>query len=122
MQSKANDVDAYLVEVPEDRLEALTRLRKLCQEVLAGYEESMEYGMPSYKKGKDGEVEVAFASQKNYISFYILRQDVFNQHRELLSGLNLGKGCIRYSKPEKIDFDVVRQLLVGSAQSEGEIC
>ena len=122
MQSNAKNVDKYLEEVPQERQAALTRLRKLCREILTGYEESMEYGMPGYKRGKDKEIEVAFASQKNYISLYIMRQDVFDKHRDLLAGLNLGKGCIRYSKPEKIDFDVVRHLLIDSIQSKGEIC
>lgn len=120
MQSGAKNVDEYLMEVKEERRESLTRLRELCLEILDGYDESMEYGMPSYKK--DGEVEVAFASQKNYISFYILKEEVLNKHREELKGLSLGKGCIRYTKPEKIDFEIVEQLLVDSFQSDGEIC
>ena len=121
MQSKAKNVDDYLKEVPETRQESLAQLRKLCLEILDGYEESMEYGMPSYKK-KEGEVEVAFASQKNYISFYILKEDVLNNHREALAGLNLGKGCIRYRKPQQIDFKIVQQLLTESYQSTNEIC
>jgi len=121
MQSKATTVDAYLQEVPVKRQEALAKLRELCVELLDGYQESMEYGMPSYKR-EGGEVEVAFASQKNYISFYILKKDALDQHRHLLEGLNVGKGCIRYTKPEKIDFDVVRQLLEASFHSESEIC
>ena len=68
MQSDAADVSTYLEEVPENRQDSLEKMRALCLEILDGYEENMEYGMPSYKK-KDGEVEVAFASQKNYISF-----------------------------------------------------
>ena len=75
MQSKANSVDEYLQEVPEERQEALSQLREFCIKNLIGYDESMEYGMPSYKK-KSGEIEVAFASQKNYISLYILKEDV----------------------------------------------
>jgi len=121
MQSKTKNVDDYLKEVPEQRQDALAQLRKLCLESLTGYEESMEYGMPCYKP-KDGEVEVAFASQKNYISFYILKEDVLNKYRESLTGLNVGKGCIRYSKPEKIDFNIVEQLLLESYQSDSEIC
>ena len=35
---------------------------------------------------------------------------------------NVGKGCIRYSKPEKIDFNIVKQLLSESHQSDSEIC
>ncbi len=27
-----------------------------------------------------------------------------DKHRPNLAGLNLGKGCIRYTKPEKINF------------------
>ena len=121
MQSNAKNVDDYLEEVPENRQESLILLRKLCLEILDGYEESMEYGMPGYKK-KEGEIEVGFASQKSYISFYILKEDVLNKHREALAGLNLGKGCIRYRKPEQIDFKIVENLLRESYQSDSEIC
>lgn len=121
MQSKSKNVDDYLKNVPEERREALEKLRKLCLEILDGYEESIEYGMPSYKV-KGGEVEVAFASQKSYISFYILKKEVLDKYRELLKGLNVGKGCIRYTKPEKIDFKIAAQLLADSRRSEGEIC
>jgi uncharacterized protein YdhG (YjbR/CyaY superfamily) len=120
MQSKAASVDQYLQEVPAKRQAALQRLRTLCQEHLADYEESMVYGMPSY--ARNGEVEVAFASQKNYISLYVLKQPVFDSHRPALAGLNLGKGCIRYTSPARIDFDVVAQLLADTAASDAEIC
>ena len=121
MQSKAQTVDEYLQEVPEDRHAALSQLRKLCQEKLVGYSESMAYGMPSYKQ-KDGDVEVAFASQKNYISLYILKEEVLNKYRADLAHLNLGKGCIRYRKPQLIDFSLVEQLLSESFHSNKEIC
>jgi len=120
MQSKAKNVTLYLQEVPSARLAALGKLREMCLAELPGYEESMVYGMPSY--AKDGTVEVAFASQKNYISLYVLKEDVLNAHRHLLQGLNMGKGCIRYTKPEKIDFAVVEQLLIASYQSDSDIC
>ncbi len=120
MQSKAKEVDQYLKEVPEERVEALKKLRQLCRDMLSGYEENMEYGMPSYSK--DGVVEVAFASQKNYISLYILKEPVMDKHRPTLTGLNLGKGCIRYTKPEKIDFEIVAKLLTDTLYSDEEIC
>ena len=121
MQSKANSVDDYLQEVPEERKAALERLRQACLDVLDGYEESMEYGMPSYKV-PNGEVEIAFASQKNYISLYVMKEDVLNNYRDALSGLKIGKGCIRYTKPEKVDFNLVEQLLTESRDSDGPIC
>jgi uncharacterized protein YdhG (YjbR/CyaY superfamily) len=121
MQSDVKKVDQYLDEVPKERKEALARLRQLCQNTLTGYEESMEYGMPSYKvPGK--EVEVAFASQKNYMSLYILKEAVLNEFRPALAGLNLGKGCVRYTRPEKMDFSVIEQLLAASRDSDSPIC
>ena len=121
MQSEAKTVDGYLKEVPDGRRAALERLRELCLETLDGYEESMSYGMPGYSRLGE-EIEVAFASQKNYISLYILRQEIMDKHRPALAGLNLGKGCIRYRKPEQIDFEVVKLLLTDSLNAEGEIC
>ena len=121
MQSEAKTVTKYLKEVPEERQASLAQLRALCLDVLEGYEESMEYGMPSYKK-KDGEIEVAFASQKQYISFYLLKKDVLDKFRDQLSGLNVGKGCIRYRKPQQIDFKLVQQMLEDHYRSESEIC
>ena len=121
MQSDAKKVDEYLAEVPDERKEALVRLRQLCLDTLAGYEESMEYGMPSYKV-PDSEVEVAFASQRNYISLYVMKEAVLNEYRPALEGLNLGKGCVRYTKPEKMDFEVIEQLLAASRDSDSPIC
>jgi len=120
MKSTAKDVASYLRGVPEDRLEALDKLRKLCLGTLQGYQECMDYGMPGYKRNDI--VEVAFASQKNYISLYILKQDVVYANRGLLKGLKMGKGCIRYTKPEKIDFGIIKQLLVETHKSKRPIC
>ena len=122
MQSSAKNVVAYIRESPAPRQEALTRLRNLCRSVLSGFKESMVYGMPGYSR--DGVVEVGFASQKNFISLYILRTDVMRSHRYLLNvpGVTFGKGCIRYSKPERIDFDVVEKMLRATSESLGPVC
>jgi uncharacterized protein YdhG (YjbR/CyaY superfamily) len=122
MQSQAKTVTAYLKEVPPARREALVKLRKLCRETLTGFKESLDYGGPSYSR--DGIVEVGFASQKNFIGLYILRTDVMRSHRYLLTvkGISLGKGAIRYSKPEYIDFNVVESMLRATVESTGPVC
>ena len=74
--------------------------------------------MPGYKK--DGVVEVSFASQKNYISLYILKQAVIEANRADLQGLSVGKGCIRYTKPAKMDFATIEKLLRGTAAATSE--
>ena len=118
MQSTATTVDAYLETVPPERLDALSKLRQLCLQTLTGYRESMAYGMPSYSK--EGTVEIGFNSQKNYISFYVLKKEVLDKYRDQLK--DCGKGCIRYRRPEQIDFEVVEKLLEGTADSDAEIC
>ncbi|MCU0494735.1 MAG: DUF1801 domain-containing protein [Chloroflexaceae bacterium] len=120
MQSKATDVTTYLAQLPEERRACLNQLRQLCLETLEGYSEAMEYGMPCYTK--NGTVEVAFASQKNYISLYILKEAVVEAHRPELAGLNVGKGCIRYSKPEKMDVGLVQRLLVATRDASEQAC
>jgi len=120
MQSKAANVSAYLAELPEDRRRALKKLRGLCRECLKGYEEGMDYGMPTYKR--DGTPEVAFASQKQYVSLYVMKQDVVNDYKQALTGCRIGKGCIRFSKPDKIDFKLVGALLRAAAKSKSRPC
>lgn len=120
MQSDAPTVNEYLAEVPADRLPALTQLRKLCQKHLHGFEENMQYGMPSYSR--DGTVEVAFANQKNNISLYILRTDVLSPYRDQFPASTLGKGCIRYRNPSKIDYKMVEEMLIKTNATTGEVC
>jgi uncharacterized protein YdhG (YjbR/CyaY superfamily) len=120
MQSKASTVTDYLKEVPAERLEALKKIRKLCKEELKGYKETMRYGMPSFEKNDI--VEVAFNSQKNYIALYILKTDVMAKHLEKLKGISVGKSCIRYAKPEKIDFVVVRKMIADTYTSFHPVC
>ena len=98
MQSQAKDVTTYLKEVPAERRAALEELRRLCLVSLKGFEESMMYGSPCYSR--NGVAEVGFASQKQFIGLYILRTD-------------------GYSKPEKIDLDVVKSMLKATVESTG---
>ncbi len=119
MQSQApTPVDDYMGTVPEERRAALAKLRAYCHNILTGYDESMNYDMPTYAKG--GETAIAFASRKNYIALYVMKQDVVDKYRAELP--SVGKGCIRYSKPEKMDFDVVEKLLRDTVASSASPC
>lgn len=120
MPSGSADVDEYLANVPDARRDALAGLRRLCRERLDGFEEAIRYGMPSY--ARDGVVEVAFASRKQYVSFHVLRTEVLDAHRSQLAGLDLGKGCIRYRRTDQIDVDLVASLLDATAAARGEVC
>lgn len=120
VRSNAEDVDQYLAEAPEARREALTALRALCRAELTGFREVMAYGMPAYER--DGAGEVAFADQKRYISLYLLRTDVRDAFADRLASHDMGKGCLRFRSPAKIDFALVRDLLRATAATRGAGC
>jgi uncharacterized protein YdhG (YjbR/CyaY superfamily) len=120
VHSDADDVDAYLALVPEGRRAVLSEMRDACRGLLTGFEESMSYGMPAYRR--DGITEIAWASQKRYISLYVMRGDVLDAHRGQLAHLSVGKGCIRYRNPAAVDFAVVRSILTAVAASHGPVC
>jgi uncharacterized protein YdhG (YjbR/CyaY superfamily) len=115
-----DEIQRYIEDAPEERRPVLNELRAACLAELPGFEESIVYGMPSYSRA--GEVEVAFASQRQHISLYVLRTDVMAAHRARLDHLSIGKGAIRYRKPEQVDLAVVRSMLSQTAGSAGPVC
>ena len=120
MKSAAADVTAYIEDQPEAWRGSLEQLRAACRKHLRGYSEAMEYGMPSYSR--QGQVEVGFAKQAKYLSLYVLKEPVLDAHRSRLVGLSVGKGSIRYRKPDQIDWTVIADLLADTAASDEEIC
>jgi uncharacterized protein YdhG (YjbR/CyaY superfamily) len=108
MTSKAATVAEWMEEVPEERREALKKLRALCRRILKGYKEEMPYGMPAYLR--EGAGGFGFNSQKQYISLYF-EVHVLDEFRSELAGASCGKCCVRYTKPEKIDFALVERML-----------
>ncbi len=77
MISKAADVETYIAETPIDRRGAIGKLRNLCRKTLKGYEESIDYGIPCYKKNG------SFTSQKQYIALYMMKKRVDEFRSEL---------------------------------------
>ncbi|MFK0237810.1 iron chaperone [Streptomyces vinaceus] len=120
VQSEAGDVDGYLAEVPEERRAVLSEVRRLCRQELSGFAEVMAYGMPAYER--DGTCEFAFASQKQYLSFYVMRDDVREAFEDRLAGYDMGKGCLRFRRPEKVDLALLRDLLRATAARPGTVC
>lgn len=109
VQSRAADVDTFLAEVDPVRRPALERIRALCRENFSGWEERMQWGMPGY--GPPGEdARISFNNQKQYIALYAGAQ-ALDAHRDRLAKASLGKGCIRFARPEAIDFDLVADIL-----------
>ncbi len=133
MQSKASTVDEYTASLPEDRREAIERLRKvILQNIPEGFVEEMSYGMIGYvvpfslyPAGYHCDPSkplpfVNVASQKNFISIYHMGlyadKELFDwfvgEHAKLSAAkLDMGKSCIRYKKVADIPYELIGELL-----------
>jgi uncharacterized protein YdhG (YjbR/CyaY superfamily) len=114
------NVDDYIQNAPETRRPALTALRELLLATLDGYTETMRYNMPSYER--NGEVEIAFASNKQHIAFYLLKEPVLDEYRDRFPKSRIGKGCVRFSSPKQIDLSLIERMARDSVASDAPIC
>ncbi|MEX0616936.1 MAG: DUF1801 domain-containing protein [Candidatus Woykebacteria bacterium] len=125
MQSSAKTVEEYIDSLPLDRKEAISKIREVIKKNLpVGYEEGMGYGMivyhiplarypNTYNKQPLG--IAALASQKNYISIYLMtvygnpKTEAWFKREYEKAGkkLDMGKSCVRAKKLEDIPLDVI---------------
>ncbi|MFT5749274.1 MAG: hypothetical protein ACI93S_000529 [Ancylomarina sp.] len=133
MQIKADNVDQYIQQLPEERQEAFGKLRKVILDHLPkGFEECMSYGMIGYVVPHslypsgyhcDTKLPLPFmniASQKNFVAFYHMglyaNQDLkdwfleaYPKHCKLK--VDMGKSCIRFKKLDQIPFELLGELV-----------
>jgi uncharacterized protein YdhG (YjbR/CyaY superfamily) len=104
-----NDVDTYIDSLDESRKSSLQQLRQIILETVPGAEETIQYKMPYYTYHG---MLCAFASQKHYMSFYLLCDgEIVEKNRHLLTGLSVGKGCIRFKDINKLPEPTIRAML-----------
>lgn len=133
MQSKAETADSYIEELPEERKDAIKKMRKVILKNLPkGFKETMGYGMMSYVVPHtiypagyhcDPKVPLPFlavASQKNFVALYHMG---IYANKELLdwfttaypdhckTKLDMGKGCVRFKKMNDIPYDLIAELV-----------
>lgn len=134
MKSSTATVEEYLLSLPEDRQEAVSNLRSLiATHIPKGYAEGMQYGMISYyvplqdyPNTYNGEPlsYVAVASQKNYISLYLMAIYAGNEesfrsaYRQSGKKLNMGKSCIRFKKFEDLPVDLLASTISAFSPKE----
>ena len=133
MQSKAQTVENYMNDLPEERKSPMQRLRELFKANLPeGFVEQMSYGMIGYvvphsiyPKGYHCSPELPLpfinvASQKNFIAVYhmgiysdenLLNWFVEEYPKHSKAKLDMGKSCIRFKKMDQIPYELLGELL-----------
>ena len=129
VSSAAKTIDAYLAELPPERREKVSVVRRLVNAHMpAGYEEAMNWGMICWQiplsrypvtYNKQPLSYVALAAQKNNYALYLT--GVYadgEQERVLRAGaaalgkpLDMGKSCVRFKTPGDLPLETIGTLI-----------
>jgi hypothetical protein len=125
----ADTPDAYLEALPDDRREALAAVRATILENLpAGYEETVRWGMIAYEIPLDRYPETyngqplsyaALAAQKRHMSLYLMGVYCDQSTREWFESevagrgakLDIGKACVRFKGLDDLPLDLVGEAI-----------
>lgn len=133
MPTKADTIDQYMADLPEERQKTMEELRKVIKKnIPKGFHEEMNYGMIGYVVPHslypdgyhcDPKLPLPFlamASQKNSINIYhmgiyadptLLKWFTTEFPKHSTKKLDMGKSCIRFKKPEDIPFKLIGELV-----------
>ena len=133
MPSKYKDIEDYISNIPEDRIEAFMKLKEtIDNNIPDGFELMLSYGMLGYLVPHslypdgyhcDPKLPLPFiniANQKGFIALYhmgvyaspeIYKWFVSEYPKHSKYKLDMGKSCIRFKKVDHIPFDLVAELV-----------
>lgn len=129
MRSQATTVGGYLDSLPADRRAAIAAVRKtILRNLPKGYEEAVSGGVLAYQiplalypdtYNKQPLMYAALASQKNYMSVYLmcaytnprLRRQLEAGFKAAGKRLDMGKSCIRFKSIEDLPLNVIGTLI-----------
>ncbi|HEX2696650.1 MAG TPA: DUF1801 domain-containing protein [Anaerolineales bacterium] len=129
VKSRVTTVEEYLQSLPVERRAAISKVRDVILKNLPkGYIESMTWGYPTYEiplerypntYNKQPLGIAALASQKNYMSLYLMSvygdkatEEWFHQ-RYKASGkkLDMEKSCVRFKKADDLPLDLIAEVI-----------
>ena len=140
MPTAATTPEEYIASLQEERKEGFSNLRKAIKKNLPkGFKEEMSYGMIGYVVPHslypagyhcNPKLPLAFmtiGSQKNFIVLHhmglyaskkLLDWFTGEYAKQVSSKLDMGKGCVRFKKPEQIPFKLIGELVAKMSVEE----
>ena len=135
-RSSAPTVEEYLSELALERRDAMETILDLVRANLPdGYGEAMNWGMISWEVplarypdtyNKQPLMYAALASQKNYMSLYLMsvytcsEDKAWFETRYKASGkrLNMGKSCVRFKRVDDLPLDLIAETIASTTVEE----
>ena len=136
VRSEAATVEEYLGELSAERREAVEAVRAVALANLPeGYVEAMNWGMISWEVplerypntyNRQPLMYAALASQKNYMSLYLMcvyadeddRARFEERFRASGKRLDMGKSCVRFRRVEDLPLDLIAETIASTSVDE----
>ena len=101
-------IDDYLKDFPASQQAELNRIRTIVKEMCPDAEETLGYGIPTFKyRGKN---LVHFAAFKDHMSFFPTSTPIAELD-EKVAKYKTGKGTLQFTEDNPIPEDVIRDLV-----------
>jgi len=104
---KPRTIDEYNAMFPTDVQKILENLRQVIRETAPTADETIDYGIPTFKL--NGNL-VHFAAFKNHIGFYPTPSGIEAFKKEL-SHYKQSKGTVQFPLDKPIPFDLVKKIV-----------
>lgn len=131
VRSDAKTVEEYLDELPDERRVDIEAMRRVILENLpAGYDEVMRWGMITYEVPLERYPDTyngqplqfaALAAQKNHNALYLTNvafsggEEAFrNRYEQTGKRLDMGKSCLRYRHADDVALDVIAETIASA--------
>ena len=103
----AKSIDEYIERFPEETQQLLRKMRLTIRKAAPKAEESISYGMPTFRLGRN---RVYFAGFRNHIGFYPIPSGIEAFKKEL-SKYKQGKGSVQFPIDEPLPLALVSQIV-----------
>ena len=103
----AKSIDEYIERFPEETQQLLQEMRLMIRRAAPKAEESISYGMPTFRLGRN---RVYFAGFRNHIGFYPIPSGIEAFKKEL-SKYKQGKGSVQFPIDEPLPLALVSRIV-----------
>ena len=131
-ETTATTPEEYLAALDEPREREVRAVDELIRATAPDLEPHLQSGMLAYgryayrsKSGRSGEwFSIGLASQKRYISLYVMAADgeryLAETFKERLPKADIGRSCVRFKRLAELDRDALVELIRTGATFHGQ--
>ena len=109
MRSKPASIDDFLAGVSPEQRAVLERLRRIIRSVAPKVEETISYGVPTFRL--EGKGLVGFGATPRHCALYPLSGRTVGQFADELTGFETSKGTIRFQPDRPLPPSLVKRLV-----------